>query len=90
MRKMLGVLTAAGFLGAAALASAAGPAATATGKIKAIDMLSHTITFENGSTYKIARGVSIKGMKPGQRVTLTFSALVGPITEASSVAPAAD
>ena len=90
MRKMLGVLAAAGFLGAATLAFAAGPAATATGKIKAIDMLRHTITFENGSTYKIARGVSIKGMKPGQKITLTFSALVGPVEEASSVAPAAN
>ena len=90
MRRMLCMFAAAVLLGAATLAFAAGPAVTATGKIKAVDMLSHTITFEDGSTYKIARGVSIKGMKPGQRVTLTFAAPVGPITEASSVAPAED
>jgi hypothetical protein len=87
---MLCVLAAAGVLGAATLASAAGPAVTKTGKVKSVDWMSHTVTFEDGSTYKIQRGVSIKSMKPGQRVTLTFSALGGPVREVSSIAPALD
>ena len=89
MRKMFCVLAAAGVLGAATLAFAAGPAVT-TGKIKSIDLMNHTVTFEDGSTYKIQRGVSIKRMKPGQRVTLTFSALGGPVREISAITPALD
>jgi hypothetical protein len=90
MRKMLSALAAGGFFGAATLAFAAGPVVTATGKIKSVDMMKHTVTFADGSTYKIARGVRIRDMKPGERVTLTFSATVGPITEASEVSPAVD
>ena len=90
MRKMLGALAAVGVLGAAALAFAGGSTVTATGKIKSLDMFKHTVTFEDGSTYKLARGVRIDGMKVGERVTLTFAATVGPITEASAVSPAAD
>ena len=90
MRKMFCVLAAAGVLGAATLAFAAGPAVNTTGKIKSIDLMSHTVTFEDGSTYKIQRGVSIKRMKPGQRVTLTFSALGGPVREISAITPALD
>jgi hypothetical protein len=50
----------------------------------------HSVTFEDGSTYKLARGVKLNRMKVGERVTLTFSASVGPKTEASTVSPAAD
>jgi hypothetical protein len=90
MRKTLYAFAAVGFLGAAALAFAAGPVVTATGKVKSVDLMRHTVTFEDGSTYRIARGVKIQDMKQGERITLTFSATVGPITEASAVAPAAD
>ena len=90
MRKLLGALVAVGVLGAAGLAFAAGSPVTATGKIKSIDMFKHTVTFEDGSTYKLARGVKINRMKVGQRVTLTFFATVGQVSEASTVAPAAD
>jgi hypothetical protein len=90
MRKTLHAFAAAGFLGAAGLAFAAGPVVTATGKVKSVDLMRHTVTFENGSTYKIARGVRIGNMKPGERVTPTFAATVGPVTEASAVTPAAD
>jgi hypothetical protein len=44
---------------------------------------------ENGSTYKIARGVNIRYMKAGDKVTLTFTD-PGPTIEASAIAPAAD
>ena len=90
MRKMLGAFAAVGTLVAATLAFAAGPVVTATGRVKSVDMLKHTVTLEDGSTYKIARGVRIRDMKAGERVTLTFSASVGPITEASEVSPAVD
>ena len=90
MRKMLGALVAVGVLGAAGLAFAAGSPVTATGKIRSIDMFRHTVTFEDGSTYKLARGVRINKMKVGERVTLTFFATAGQVSEASAVAPAAD
>jgi hypothetical protein len=89
MRKLLGVFATIGVLGAATFAFADGPAATATGKVKSVDMMRHTITLEDGSTHKLARGVSIDGVKVGERVTLTYSS-VGSITEVSGVAPAAD
>jgi Protein of unknown function (DUF1344) len=88
MRKLLGVFAAIGVLGAATFAFAAGPGVTAaTGKVKSVDMMRHTVTFEDGSTHKFARGVSIDGVKVGERVTLTYSS-VGSITEVSGVAPA--
>jgi Protein of unknown function (DUF1344) len=81
MRKLLGVFATIGVLGAATFAFADGPAATATGKVKSVDMMRHTITLEDGSTHKLARGVSIDGVKV-ERVTLTYSS-VGSITEVS-------
>jgi hypothetical protein len=89
MRKLLRAVAAIGVLGAATFAFAEGPAVTATGKVKSVDMLQHTVTFEDGSTHKFARGVRIDDVKVGERVTLTYSS-VGSITEVSGVAPAAD
>jgi hypothetical protein len=89
MRKLVGVFAAIGVLGAATLAFAAGPAVTATGKVKSVDMLKHTVTLEDGSTHKFARGVSIDRVKVGERVTLTYSS-VGSISEVSEIAPATD
>jgi hypothetical protein len=51
--------------------------------------LQHVVTLENGSTYKAARGVNIKGLKAGEKVTLTYSGFGGTI-EASAIAPAVD
>ncbi len=90
MHKTLYAFAAIGFLGAATLAFAAGPAVTATGRIKSVDMMRHTVTFEDGATYKLARGVRINRIKVGEKVTLTFFATVGPATEASAVTPAVD
>jgi hypothetical protein len=89
MRKLLGAAAVISVLGAATFAFAEGPAVTATGKVKSVDMLQHTVTFEDGSTHKFARGVRIDDVKVGERVTLTYSS-VGSITEVSGVAPAAD
>ena len=51
--------------------------------------MKHVVTLENGSTYKAARGVNIKGLKAGQKVTLTYSGFGGTI-EASTITPAID
>ncbi len=82
MRKMHAAIAALGILGAATLASAAGPTVTTTGKIKSVDMLRHTVTLENGSTYSVARGFNMR-VKAGDRVTLKFTDS-GAIIEASA------
>jgi Cu/Ag efflux protein CusF len=89
MSKMLGVFAAAGILAAATVALAADATHRTTGKIKSVDLMSHVITLENGSTYKVARGVNIKGIKAGQKVTVTTSGFGGTI-EASAITPAVD
>jgi Cu/Ag efflux protein CusF len=89
MGKMLGVLAAAGFFGAATVALAAEATHKTTGRIKSVDLMTHVITLENGSTYKVARGVNIKRMKAGEKVTVTTSGFGGTV-EASAITPAVD
>ena len=60
-----------------------------TGKIKSVDVMRHVITLEDGSTYKVARGVNIKRMKAGEKVTVTTSKFGGTV-EASAITPAVD
>jgi Protein of unknown function (DUF1344) len=89
MGRVLNVLAAAAILGAATTAFAAEPTHKTTGRIKAIDLMRHVVTLEDGSTYKAARGVNIKRMKPGEKVTLTTSKFGGTL-EASAITPAVD
>jgi Cu/Ag efflux protein CusF len=89
MGKVLNVVAAAAILGAATTAFAAEPTHKATGKIKSIDVMRHVITLEDGSTYKVARGVNIKRVKAGEKVTVTTSKFGGTV-EASAITPAAD
>jgi hypothetical protein len=89
MRKMLGIFAAMGILGAAALAGAAEPVYTAKGTIKSIDMLNHVVSLDDGSTYKVARGVNIGATKVGEKVRLTYTGS-GSTIEASAIAPAVD
>jgi hypothetical protein len=89
MGKMLSVFVAVGILCAATTALAMERTYKTTGKVKSVDLMNHVITLEGGSTYKIARGVNIKGVKPGQKVTLTYTEISGTI-EASAVMPAVD
>ena len=58
-----------------------------TGKIKSVDLMRHVITLEDGSTFKVARGVNIKRMKAGEKVTVTTSEFGGTL-EASAITPA--
>jgi Cu/Ag efflux protein CusF len=89
MGKVLSVVAAAAILGAATTAFAAEPGHKATGKIKSIDVMRHVITLEDGSTYKVARGVNIKRVKAGEKVTVTTSKFGGTV-EASAITPAVD
>lgn len=79
MGKMLSVFIAVGILGASTIAFAGDKIYTTTGKVKAVDLMQHVVTLENGSTYKAARSVNIKGLKAGQKVTLTYSGFGGTI-----------
>jgi Protein of unknown function (DUF1344) len=89
MGKMLSVFVTVGILSAASVALAAEPAHKTSGKIKSVDLMRHVITLGDGSTYRIARGVNIKRMKVGEKVTVTISGFGGAI-EASAVTPAVD
>jgi hypothetical protein len=89
MGKVVNVVAAAAILSAATTAFAAEPAHKATGKIKSVDVMGHVITLEDGSTYKVARGVNIKRMKAGEKVTVTSSKFGGTL-EASAITPAVD
>jgi Cu/Ag efflux protein CusF len=89
MGKVLNVVVAAAILGAATTAFAAESPHKATGKIKSVDVMRHLITLEDGSTYKVARGVNIKRMKAGEKVTVTTSKFGGTV-EASAITPAVD
>ena len=88
MGKMLSVFfVIVGILSATTVALGAETARRTTGTIKFVDLMRHVITLEDGSTYKVARGVNIKRMKAGDKVTVTTSGFGG-VIEASAVAPA--
>ena len=89
VRKMLSLFVTVGILSAATVALAAEATTRTTGKIKSVDLMRHVITLEDGSTYKVARGVNIKRMKAGEKVTVTTSGFGGTI-EASAITPAVD
>lgn len=89
MGKMLGLLFVAGILGAATAAFAGDAIYRTTGTIKSVDLMQHLVRMENGSTYQAAQGVNIKGLKSGEKVTLTYSGFGGTV-EASRIAPAVD
>jgi Cu/Ag efflux protein CusF len=72
MRRVLATFAVVTILAGASWALAAEPVITATGTIKTVDMLNHSVTLTNGSTYRLARGVNLEGMKAGQKVKLTF------------------
>jgi Cu/Ag efflux protein CusF len=89
MGKGLSVAVAAAVLVAATTAFAAEPAHTTTGRIKSVDLLRHIVTLEDGSTFKAERGVNIKRLKTGEKVTVTTSKFGGMI-EASAITPMVD
>jgi Cu/Ag efflux protein CusF len=89
MGRVLNVVAAAAILSAATTAFSAEAPHQTTGKIKSIDLMRHVVTLEDGSTFKVERGVNIKRMKPGEKVTVTTSKFGGTL-EASAITPAVD
>jgi Cu/Ag efflux protein CusF len=89
MGKVLNLLVTTASLAATTTAFAAEPTHKATGKIKSVDLMRHVIMLEDGMTYKVARGVNIKRVKAGEKVTVTTSKFGGTI-EASAITPAVD
>ena len=89
MTRTLSALAALAILGAAPTALASDTIYRTSGTIRSVDLMNHVVTLENGSTYKAARGVNIKGLKAGEKVTLTYSGFGGTI-EALAIAPAVD
>ena len=80
---------AAAILSTATAAFAADTTHRTTGRIKSVDLMQHVITLQNGSTYKVARGVNIKRIKRGEKVTVTTSGFGGTV-EASAITPVID
>lgn len=89
MRKMLNLFVTVGILSASTIALAAEATTKTTGKIKAVDLMRHVVTLEDGSTYKIARGVNIRRLKPGEKITLTTTKFGGTL-EASAITSSVD
>ena len=83
MRTILAAFAAASILGVATAAYAA----EASGTIKDLDMSKHSVTLNNGSTYDVAKGVKLDGLKIGEKVTLTYSQS-GKTIEATAIRPA--
>ncbi len=89
MTRTLSALAALGILGVASVALASDTTYRTSGTIKSVDLMQHVVTLDNGATYKAARGVNIKGLRAGEKVTLTYSGFGGTV-EASAIAPAVD
>jgi Cu/Ag efflux protein CusF len=89
MGKVLNVVAAAAILSAATTAFAAETTHKTTGRIKSVDLMRHVVTLDDGSTYKAARGVNLKRMKAGEKVTVTTSKFGGTL-EALAITPAVD
>ena len=68
MNKLLSTVAALAVVFTAATASAA----TEHGTIDSINAMSHRITLEDGSTYRLAEGVSMKDLQPGLEVQVTY------------------
>lgn len=72
---------------ALALSVAAGGVAladTATGMVKSYDAKTHMVTLEDGTMYKLHKGVHAKHLKAGEKVTVTFK-MKGKDMEASKI-----
>ena len=77
------------FSASATVAFAGDKIYTTSGKVKSVDLMRHIVTLESGSAYKAARGVNIKNLKTGQKITLTYSGFGGSV-EASTITAAID
>jgi VCBS repeat-containing protein len=59
-------------------------AETATGVVKSYDSKTHMVTLEDGTMYKVQKSAHVKGLKAGEKVTVTFK-MKGKDMEASKI-----
>ena len=72
MRKALSVFAIiAAFAASSALA--AGVNDQTTGTIKSIDRSTNKVTLQNGEMFNVAKSVNLANLRPGEKVTVTFS-----------------
>lgn len=83
MRMILATLIAASLTGVAGAAYAA----DSTGTIKSLDAAKNLVTLDNGATYDVAKGVSLSGLKVGEKVKVTYTQS-GKMMDASAITPA--
>ncbi len=91
MRKALSVLAALAALGATSAMAAGmstGMAEKATGTIKSIDQAKDQLILQDGKTFDLNKGVSVAGLKTGEKVTITYTQS-GKVMDATQVKPAA-
>ncbi len=69
-----------------AFAMATAHADEAVGKVFLMDAASGSIVLEDGTTFKLAEGVSMEGLEPGTEVTVSFEEQDGQLI-ATEVAP---
>jgi Cu/Ag efflux protein CusF len=74
MRKALSVLAVLAALGAtSALAATSGMSEKATGTIKSIDKAKSELILKDGKTFDVQKGVDLAALKPGEKVTITYT-----------------
>jgi len=83
MRMLTGIAAAAALMGAVSVANAA----TAQGKITAINASKDSITLNNGSTFTALRSAKLSNLKVGEKVTVAYNMRAG-ANEAVKITPA--
>ena len=91
MRKVLTALAAVAALGTTSALAASMTNSKmmnkTSGAIRSIDRSTDRITLDNGSTYTVAKDVSLAGLKKGEKVSITYSQS-GKAMNATRVKPA--
>jgi Cu/Ag efflux protein CusF len=84
------ILTGAAAVAAVLLIGVAGSAsaAEATGVIKSLDTAKDMVTLDNGSSYDVAKSVTLASFKVGEKVTITYTQS-GKMMDATAIKPAA-
>ncbi len=65
-----------------------GMAETATGTIQSIDKAKDQLILKDGKTFDVTKSVSLAGLTPGEKVTITYTQS-GKVMDATQVKPAA-
>ena len=65
-----------------------GMAEKATGTIQSIDKAKDQLILKDGKTFDVTKSVSLAGLTPGEKVTITYTQS-GKVMDATQVKPAA-